>query len=139
MMSLIYSLLWICSLKFSEGMFPSENYRTIHGHVIYPYGCQSSIPIPSFVIIELQDISVSSHFPRTIGTAIGQARVFPIPFNISYIVADVKYGHTHVINAKIVNQHHDVLFLNDREIEVKLIGLSRTKFVNIPVALIKRM
>jgi len=115
-----------------------ENYFTMYGQVIYPGGSQISIQPNSQLIIELQDISITYDLAKTIARQISDAVVFPIIFDISYTSNEITYGHLHVLNAKIINKYYDVLFVNEKRIEVKLLGTGRTKFIDIPVVPIKQ-
>jgi hypothetical protein len=38
-----------------------------------------------------------------------------------------------VLNAKIINKDHEILFANQNRIQVKLLGIGRTTFIDIPV------
>jgi uncharacterized lipoprotein YbaY len=76
---------------------------------------------------------------RTIAKRISSAIVFPIIFSISYTSTQIIYQHVYVLNAKIINKHNDILFLNEKRIEVKLLGAGRTQFIDIPVVPVRSM
>jgi uncharacterized lipoprotein YbaY len=101
--------------------------------VIYPSGSQISIQPDSELIIELQDISITYDLATTIAKHISIAVVFPIIFNISYTSNEIDNGHLHVLNAKIINKYCDILFVNEKRVEVKLLGVGRTTFIDVPV------
>jgi hypothetical protein len=107
--------------------------------VIYPSGSQISIQPDSQLIIELQDISVTYDLTTTIAQQIINAVVFPIIFSISYTSNQIIHGHLYVLNAKIINKYQDILFVNEKRIEVKLLGAGRTTFIDIPVIPVQRM
>jgi len=116
-----------------------ENYYTLYGQVIYPGGSQISIEPDSQLIVDLQDISVIHELVKTISEQIISAVVFPIIFNISYTSNQIIYEHVYVLNAKIINKYHAISFLNEKRIEVKLLGAGRTQFIDIPVVPIRCM
>ncbi len=110
-----------------------DRYFTLNGQVIYPSGSRVSIPSNSQLIIELQDISVTHGLVKTIAQHTSRAIVFPIIFNIRYAFDQIIHSHVHVLNAKIINKDHEILFANQNRIQVKLLGIGRTTFIDIPV------
>jgi uncharacterized lipoprotein YbaY len=115
-----------------------ENYLTLDGQVIYPSSSQTSIEPDSRLIVELEDISVTHELRSIIAQQIYEANVFPIIFSISYELNTIMRGHSYVLNAKIINRNDDIMFVNEKRIEVKLLGAGRTTFIDIPVVLFLR-
>lgn len=106
---------------------------TIFGQVIYPTGSQISIPPACRLIVELHDISGSNYLFKTIAQTNIDANVFPIIFNITYMRNVVLPNHIYVLNARIVTEYSNILFVNNKRIAVKLLGGGRTTFIDIPV------
>jgi hypothetical protein len=46
---------------------------------------------------------------------------------------DATNSHVHVLNARIINKNNEILFANQNRIQVKLLGIGRTTFIDIPV------
>lgn len=135
---MLFVLCFSC-LLFAEKLSAWDNQHTIDGQVFYQYGSSVSIPSNSYLLVEIEDSTVKSRLTRAFAIYVNRARIFPVTFNISYVVPNVVYGHAYTINAKIINRFHDVLFQNERIIEVKLLGRGRTRFIDIPVGTIQRM
>ena len=106
---------------------------TLFGQVIYPTGSQISIPPASRLTVELHDMSSTNYFFKAIAQTSIDANVFPIIFNITYVRNEVLPNHIYVLNARIVNRYSNILFINNKRIQVKLLGGGRTTFVDIPV------
>ena len=105
----------------------------MYGQVIYPYGSPISIVRGSRLVVELHDISVTDVFSVKIAEQTREAVVFPIVFSIHYNPNDVVHGHLHVLNVRVVNKYDEILFLNEKRIEVRLLGKGRTTFIDVPV------
>jgi len=112
-----------------------RTYYTLSGQIIYPYGSQISIEPDSRLIVELQDLSVTTIIARKIIPAL----VFPVIFNISYAWNQITRGHLHVLNARIFNRNDELLFINEKRFEVRLLGAGRTTFIDISVIAARRM
>jgi uncharacterized lipoprotein YbaY len=110
-------------------------YFALDGQVIYSSNSQVPMPIPfdSRLIIELQDISVIHDLATTIAQHTSPAIVFPIIFNIRYAFNQIIRSHVYVLNARIINKNNEILFANQNRIQVKLLGIGRTTFIDIPV------
>lgn len=67
-----------------------------------------------------------------------EARAFPIVFSIHYNPMKIARGNVHVLNVRVVNRHNEILFVNERRIEVRLLGKGRTTFIDVPVVPIAR-
>jgi uncharacterized lipoprotein YbaY len=87
----------------------------------------------------LEEISITNDFTDIIAEKIGRAIVFPIIFNISYASNLVAHKHLYVLNAKIINKYNELLFVNEKRVEVKPLGAGRTTFIDVPVFRVKRM
>lgn len=111
----------------------SDESLTLFGQVIYPTGSQISIPPASGLIVELYDMSSTNYLFNIIAQTSIDANVFPVIFNITYIRNEVTPNHVYVLNARIVNQYSNILFINNKRIQVKLLGGGRTTFIDIPV------
>lgn len=139
----LYSLIFVTSILCVNGKFiipVFRNYYTLYGQVIYPTGSHILIPPNSRIIIQLQDISVADDLVTTIAEYNSKAIVFPIIFNISYTWNKIIHEHAYVIHAKIFNEkNNEILFVNEKRVEVKLLGAGRTRFVDIPVIPLSRM
>ena len=98
-----------------------------------------SMPIEpgSRLILQLQDVSDLHTIPLTITQHICNAKAFPIMFNISYFPDEILLGHSYGISAQVVNENNVLCFVNDRLIEVKLLGTGRTTFVDVPVIFLR--
>lgn len=116
-----------------------DNEHTITGQVFYSLGLPVSIPRHSYILVEIEDSTLKTQYSRTFANYIARATIFPVVFNISYAVTNVVYGHVYVINAKLFNEFHEILFRNQQVIEVKLLGKGRTRFIDIPVLAVQRM
>jgi len=114
-----------------------DNQHIITGQVFHVLGSTIGLPRNSYFLVEIDDATVKTPL-RTFAVHVSRANVFPVMFNISYVVTNVIYGHTYMINAKIFNEFHELLFQNDKFIEVKLLGRGRTQFIDIPVCSILR-
>jgi uncharacterized lipoprotein YbaY len=112
-----------------------RTYYTLSGQIIYPYGSQISIEPDSRLIVELQDLSVTTIIARKIIPAL----VFPVIFNISYAWNQITRGHLYVLNARIFNRNDELLFINEKRFEVRLLGAGRTTFIDISVMAAIRM
>ena len=97
------------------------------------YGPQTSIEPNSELIVELHDISVKDVFSVKVAEQKRPAVVFPIIFNISYNPEQIILHHVHIINARIVNMYDEIMFVNQKRIEVSLLGNGRTTFIDVPV------
>lgn len=98
-----------------------------------------SMPIEpgSRLILQLQDVSDVHTTPLTISQHICNIKAFPIMFNISYFPDEILRGHSYGISAQVVNENNVLCFVNDRLIEVKLLGAGRTTFVDVPVIFLR--
>jgi uncharacterized lipoprotein YbaY len=120
-------------------IFTYGNIFTIYGQIIYPGGSQISIEPDSRLVLQLEDISVTDDLATIITQKISRAVVFPVIFNISYASNKIKHNHLHVLIAKIVNRNDELSFVNVKRIEVSLLGIGRTTFIDIPVDRVIRM
>lgn len=116
-----------------------QNYFTLYGQVIYPSGPQISIKPDSRLIVHLQDISVTHELAATIAEYNSEAVAFPMVFSVSYAWNQITPGHVHVLNAKIIDKDNNILLVNEKRIEVKLLGAGRTRFADIPVVPLSSM
>ena len=119
-------------------MADSDSTLTFRGQIIHPDNSQASIEPDSRLFVHLQDISELDDLPTTIALFVTYADVLPIAFNITYSSDDVTPGHTYALNAKIVNRDNELSLVSSRRVDVKLLGLGRTTFIDIAMVSLKR-
>ena len=119
-------------------MADSDSILTLTGQIIHPDSSEASIEPNSRLFVHLQDISELHDVPTTIAMFVAHADVFPIAFNISYSSDEVTPGHTYALNAKIVNGDNELSLASNRRVDVKLLGLGRTTFIDIAMVSLKR-
>ncbi|CAF1059462.1 unnamed protein product [Adineta ricciae] len=118
---------------FSFDATAAARYYTLDGQVLYLHGPQTLIEPNSELIVELHDISVKDVFSVKVAEQTRAAVVFPIIFNISYNPERIILHHVHIINVRIVNMYDEIMFVNQKRIEVSLLGHGRTTFIDVPV------
>ena len=130
----------VCLLIVFEGAAcASETEETVlmRGRVTFPGGSRTPIDRNATLTIELQDTSLADAAAKVIARGKGQVRRFPIAFAVKYRSAQIIDGHTYSMSVMIRNGKNELLYINDVYTPVTLLGEERTKFIEVPVILIK--
>jgi putative lipoprotein len=109
----------------------------IRGRVIYPGGSKIPVESGAQLTVELQDTSLADAPAKVIAKGTGKAARFPMAFAIKYLPTQVGSGVTYSLSVTIKNKKNELLYINDMHVQVKPLGDSRTKFIDVPVILVK--
>jgi uncharacterized lipoprotein YbaY len=87
--------------------------------------------------VELQDTSLADAPAKVIAQGTGKAIRFPMAFAIKYTPQQIIEGLSYSLRVSIKNKNDELLYTNDMHIGVTPIGPNRTKFIDVPVILVK--
>jgi putative lipoprotein len=121
----------------AASLLKREQKFTLRGRVIFPNGSRLPIESDAKLTVELQDTSLADAPARVIAQGKGQAIRFPMAFAIKYTSRQVKEGFPYSLRVSIKNKNDELLYTNDKNIRVTPLGPNRTKFIDVPVILVK--
>jgi len=110
---------------------------TLRGRVVFPNGPRIPIESGGKLTVELQDTSLADAPSKVIAQGKGQAIRFPMAFAIKYTSRQILAGARYSLRVSIKNKNDELLYANNVHIEVTPLGPNRTKFIDVPVILVK--
>ncbi|UJR37802.1 hypothetical protein I4U23_030493 [Adineta vaga] len=137
---LCFTISAVCMLAFNNATSTSkgEQKLVIRGRVTFPKGSKAPIESGAIVAVELQDTSLADAPAKVIAKGTNKATRFPIAFAIQYSLSQITQGNSYSLSVSIRNKKNELLYVNDVHITIIPTGTKRTKFINVPVILVKK-
>ncbi|UJR08442.1 hypothetical protein I4U23_012712 [Adineta vaga] len=140
MHTIFFLIVGISYIAFNDAASLSLNEQkiTLRGRVVFPDGPRTPIESDGVLTVELQDTSLMDVSARVIARGTGKAIRFPMAFAVKYFSKEISPGNTYSLRVTIRNKKNELLYINDVHIAVTPIGTERTKFIDVPVILVKK-
>ncbi|CAF1476115.1 unnamed protein product [Adineta steineri] len=111
----------------------------IRGSIIFPGGSKTLIESDAKLTVELQDIAHADAAAKVITKVIDDIVEFPKEFTIKFLPSQITEGHRYYsLSVSIRNKKNELLYINDVIAQVIPLGTGRTKYIDVPVILIKQ-
>ncbi|CAF1451292.1 unnamed protein product [Adineta steineri] len=110
----------------------------IRGSITFPDSPKTVIESDAKLTVELQDIAHADAAAKVITKVVDDIAEFPKEFTIKFLPLQITEGHRYSLSVSIRNKKNELLYINDVIAQVIPLGTGRTKYIDVPVILIKK-